>query len=79
MTGGVCSVTGCSQHGLFFKRLGGIERISSKDRHARRPCLVPGCRYFNITMSRLSDHLRRRHAITIIEHETLYNTLGLRR
>lgn len=36
--------------------------------------MLPGCRYFNIAMSRLSDHLRRRHGITLDEHEALYNS-----
>lgn len=100
MSSGVCPVTKCTQHGLFFKRLDkhlkrvhsgitmenlrnfpvpnpqdrSIKQKSSTDRHIRRPCLVPGCRYFNVAVSRLSDHLRRQHAMTVHEHETLYNT-----
>ena len=94
---GVCRVSDCTQHGLFFKRLDrhlkrvhpgitmeylktfpspnpkerNIRQKSSGDRHLRRPCLVPGCRYYNIPVSRLSDHLRRRHTLTIQEHESL--------
>jgi hypothetical protein len=100
MSSGVCTVTGCTQHGLFFKRLDrhlkrvhpgitseqlknfpkpdpedrSIKQKSSKDRHIRRPYLVPGCRYFNVAVSRLSDHLRRQHAMTIDEHKALYNS-----
>lgn len=95
---GVCRVTGCTQLGLYFKRLDrhlkrvhpgitmehlksfpspnpkerNIRQKSSGDRHVRRLCLVPGCRYYNIPVSRLSDHLRRRHTLTIQEHESLY-------
>ena len=100
MSGGVCSVSGCTQYGLFFKRLNrhlkrvhpkiskeqikvlpipnskerNIKQKSSKDRHLRKPCRVPDCRYFNVAVSRLSDHLRRRHGITVQEHQSLYNT-----
>ena len=100
MSSGVCAVTGCTQHGLFFQRLDrhlkrvhpeitreqlknfpkpdpknrSIKEKSSKDRHIRRPCLVPGCRYFNVAVSRLSDHLRRQHEMTIEEHKALYNS-----
>ena len=102
MSCGVCSVPGCTQYGLFFKRLDrhlkrvhpyttkdqlkefpmpnpkerNIKPKSSKDRHIRKQCRVPDCRYFNIVVSRLSDHLRRKHAITIKEHDLLYNTNG---
>jgi hypothetical protein len=94
---GVCRVKGCTQHGLYFKRLdrhlkrvhpcitmaqhekyqtpNAMERNckkSSADRHLRRPCLVPDCRYYKIPVSRLSVHLRRRHQLTIKEHESLY-------
>ena len=48
---------------------------SSKDRHIRKQSRVPDCRYFNVVVSRLSDHLRK-HAITIQEHDMLYNTNG---
>ena len=100
MSCGVCSVAGCSQYGLFFKRLDrhlkrvhpkitkdqlkdfpapnaeerNIKQKSSKDQHIRKPCRVPDCRYFNVVVSRLSDHLQRKHAISIQEHELLYNT-----
>ena len=93
---GVCRVSDCTQHGLFFKRLDrhlkrvhpgitmeylktfpspnpkerNIRQKSSGDRHVRRPCLVLGCRYYNIPVSRLSVHLRRRHTLTIQEHES---------
>ena len=98
---GVCRVKGCTQHGLFFKRLdrhlkrvhpcitmaqhqkyetpNAMERLckkSSADRHVKKPCLVPDCRYYKILVSRLSDHLRRRHQLTIQEHESLYGSLG---
>ena len=100
MPSGVCPVTKCTQHGLFFKRLDkhlkrvhpgitmeslrnfpvpnpkdrSIKQKTSTDRHIRRPCLVPGCRYFNVAVSRLSDHLRRQHAMTVNEHEKLYKS-----
>jgi hypothetical protein len=99
MTGGVCRVPSCSQHGLFFKRLDrhlkrvhfginkeehgklpspdsqkrNIKPKSSSDRHIRRACRVPSCRYFNVLVSRLSDHLQRRHGLTVEEHNLLYN------
>ena len=34
----------------------------------------PRLRYFNVAVSRLSDHLRRQHAMTIDEHKALYNS-----
>ena len=97
---GICRVSGCTQNGLFFKRLDkhlkrvhpgitmekhktfpapnpterNIRKKSSADRHVRRPCRVPGCRYYNVLVSRLSDHLRRRHAPTFQEHESLYSS-----
>ena len=46
-----------------------IEQKPSKDRHIRRPSLVPGCRYFNVAVSRLSDHFRKQHAMAIDEHK----------
>lgn len=49
-----------------------IRQMSPADRHIRRPCRVPGCRYYNIPVSRLSDHLRRRHALSIKEHEGIH-------
>ena len=100
MSSGICRVSDCTQHGLFFKRLDrhlkrvhpeisreenyrlptpnsqqrNIKQKSSKDRHIRRPCLVPGCWYYNVIMSRLSDHLWRRHGLTLVTHDWLYHS-----
>lgn len=95
---GVCRVTGCTQHGLLFKRLDkhlkrvhpgitvemnmllpeanvkerNIRQKSFTDRHIRRPCRVPSCRYYNVPMARLSDHLQRKHQLSLEKHAQRY-------